>query len=64
MRFLAVGDKKIEQMCGEMKPDLTNNLRQKMTQKQSAFDELIAKVVQQLKKALYAKAEEAIILIQ
>lgn len=64
IRFLAVGEKKIDQMCKEMKPDLSENLRKKMLENQGAFDDLINKVVQQLKKALYAKAEEAVILIQ
>jgi hypothetical protein len=42
----------------------TQGIREKMTQKREAFDELIRKVGQQLKKALHTKAEEAIILIQ
>ena len=64
IRFISLGDKKIDKMCQEMNPDLSKNLREKMMQKREAFDELIAKVGLQLKKALHAKAEEAIILIQ
>ncbi|HEY9298613.1 MAG TPA: hypothetical protein VIQ31_20095, partial [Phormidium sp.] len=64
IRFFAIGEKKIDQMCKDMKPDLSENLRNKMLENQGAFDDLINKVVQQLKKALYAKAEEAVILIQ
>jgi hypothetical protein len=47
-----------------MMPELESGLTKQLTQKWEAFDELISKVRQELKKNLHAKAEEAIILIQ
>jgi hypothetical protein len=47
-----------------MKPELEKVFRQQLTENQEAFDELIGKVGQELKKALNTKAEEAVILIQ
>jgi len=46
-----------------MNPELESGLREQMTQKQEAFEELIGKVGQELKKLAH-KAEEATILIQ
>lgn len=64
IRFLALGDRKIDSLCEQMSSELESSLKQKMTQQRDAFDELIEKVGKELKKALHAKAEEAIILIQ
>jgi len=64
VRFIALGDKTIAHLCEKMNPELESGLRQKMIEKQQAFDELTRKVGQELKKALHTKAEEAIILIQ
>ena len=59
-----LGDKAIENLCEKMRPDLENSLREQLTQKPAAFDELSAKVGQELKQALESKADEAIVLIQ
>jgi len=64
IRSISLGDRAIDNMCEKMHPELEESLREQMTHKQEAFEELIGKVGQELKKALDAKAEEAIILIQ
>ncbi|MEC4983971.1 MAG: hypothetical protein SAJ37_11195 [Oscillatoria sp. PMC 1068.18] len=63
-RGVILGDNKIDSICDQAKPELENVFRQQLTENQEVFDELIAKVGQELKKALNAKAEEAVILIQ
>jgi len=63
-RYILLGDSKINSMCDEMSPELESGLTKQLTQKREAFDQLIGKVGQELKKNLHAKAEEAIILIQ
>jgi len=64
IRFISLGDRQIDRMCEKMNPELESSLREKLTQKREAFDELIGKVGQELKRALHTKAEEAIVLIQ
>lgn len=64
IRFIALGDRKIDKMCEKMNPELEQGLKEQITQKREAFDELIEKIGQELKKNLHTKAEEAIILIQ
>jgi hypothetical protein len=59
-----LNDSKIDDICERIKPELEEVLRKQLTEKREAFDELIAKVEQELKKALNTKAEEAVILIQ
>jgi hypothetical protein len=59
-----LNDSKIDDICERIKPELEEVLRKQLTQNRQAFDELIAKVEQELKKALNTKAEEAVILIQ
>ncbi len=63
-RPLLLNDSKIDSTCDQMKPELERVFRQQLTENQQAFDELIGKVGQELKKALNTKAEEAVILIQ
>ncbi len=63
-RFIVLGDSKINRVCEEMSSELESGLRKQLTQKRETFDELIGQVRQELKKNLYAKAQEAIILIQ
>jgi len=63
-RYILLGDSKINTVCEAMMPELESGLTKQLTQKWEAFDELISKVRQELKKNLHAKAEEAIILIQ
>lgn len=63
-RFSFVNDSKIEAICERIKPELQEVLRRQLTANQEAFDELIEKVEQELKKALDTKAQEAVILIQ
>ena len=63
IRFMALGDQAIANMCEKMQPELEQSLRQQMTQKREAFEALIGKVGKELKQALDSKAEEAIILI-
>lgn len=64
IRPISLGNQKINSMVEKMNPELEAGLREQMTQKREAFEELIGKVGQELKKNLYNKAEEAIILIQ
>ena len=59
-----LSDTKIDSTCEQTKPELEKVFRQQLTENQETFDELIRKVGQELKKALNAKAEEAVILIQ
>jgi len=59
-----LNDSKIDDICERIKPELEEVLRKQLTENRQAFDELIGKVGQELKKALNAKAEEAVILIQ
>lgn len=63
-RSILLGDSKINSVCEEMRADLEISLSKQLIQKQEAFEQLIGKVGQELKKNLHAKAEEAIILIQ
>ncbi|HEY9667246.1 MAG TPA: hypothetical protein V6C91_10605, partial [Coleofasciculaceae cyanobacterium] len=63
-RPFVLSDTKIDSTCEQTKPELEKVFRQQLTENQETFDELIGKVGQELKKALNAKAEEAIILIQ
>jgi molecular chaperone DnaK (HSP70) len=63
-RPLLLNDGKIDSLCEQMNPELEKVFRQQLTENQKAFDELIGKVGQELKKALNTKAEEAVILIQ
>ena len=62
-RYLVLPDSKITSVCQEMSSELESSLTKQLTQKREAFDELIGKVGQELKKNLHTKAEEAIILI-
>jgi molecular chaperone DnaK (HSP70) len=64
MRSTFLSDKKIDDMCVSIKPELEKILREQLTANQEAFDQLIEKVGQKLQKALSTKVEEAIILIQ
>lgn len=63
-RSLLLNDSKLDSTCEDMKPEIERVFREQLTENQEAFDELIEKVGQELKKALNAKAEEAVILIQ
>jgi len=64
VRSISLGDKTIEAICNRMNPELESSLREKMVEEREAFDELIEKIEAHVKKALYTKAEEVIILIQ
>jgi molecular chaperone DnaK (HSP70) len=63
-RFSFLNDSKVAAISERIKPELKEVLRKQLTQNQEAFDELIDKVEQELKKALDTKAQEAVILIQ
>lgn len=63
-RPLLLNDSKLDSICEQMNPELEQVFREQLTANQEAFDELIGKVGQELKKALNTKAEEAVILIQ
>ena len=63
-RFSFLNDNKVDAICERIKPELKEVLRKQLTANQEAFDELIEKVEQELKKALDTKAQEAVILIQ
>lgn len=63
-RFSFLSDSKIDNISEKIKPELEEALRKQLTENGEAFDELIAKVEQELQKALNTKVQEAIILIQ
>jgi len=52
-----IGEPQDRQYVRKMNPELESGLREQMTQKQEAFEELIGKVGQE--KNLHTKAEEA-----
>ncbi|MEH1976276.1 MAG: Hsp70 family protein [Nostoc sp.] len=59
-----LSDKKIEDMCEQIKPELEKVLQEQLTANQEAFDKLIVKVGQGLQKSLSTKVQSCIILIQ
>ena len=63
-RQFLLNDNKINSTCEQMRPELEKVFREQLIENQEAFDELINKVGRELKKALNAKAQEAVILIQ
>ena len=63
-RQFLLNDNKIQSTCDQMQPELEKVFREQLIENQEAFDELINKVGRELKKALNAKAQEAVILIQ
>jgi molecular chaperone DnaK (HSP70) len=64
LRSSFLSDSKIDSICQQMHPELEKVLKEQLTGKQDAFDELIAKVGQRLILALSTKVQEAVILIQ
>ncbi|MEH1942279.1 MAG: Hsp70 family protein [Nostoc sp.] len=64
VRSSFLSDKKIEDMCEQIKPELEKVLQEQLTADREAFDKLIDKVEQGLKKTLSNKVESCIILIQ
>ncbi|MEA5627737.1 Hsp70 family protein [Nostoc sp. UHCC 0251] len=64
VRSSFLSDKKIEDMCGQIKPELEKVLQEQLTADQEAFDKLITKVEQGLQKSLSTKVQSCIILIQ
>ncbi|MBH8565232.1 Hsp70 family protein [Nostoc sp. CENA67] len=64
IRSSFMSDRKIDDMCEQIKPELEKVLGEQLTANQQAFDKLIGKVEQGLQKALATKVQEAIILIQ
>ncbi|MBD1907975.1 hypothetical protein NDI37_22365 [Funiculus sociatus GB2-A5] len=63
-RGVLLSDSKLDSICEQMNPELENVFRKQLTENRETFNELIAKVGQELQKALNTKAQEAIILIQ
>ncbi|MFQ4141395.1 Hsp70 family protein [Chlorogloeopsis sp. ULAP02] len=64
MRSSFLSDKKIEDICEQIQPELEKVLQEQLIANQQAFDKLTEKVWQGLQKALTTKVQEAIILIQ
>ncbi len=64
MRSNFLSDKKIEDMCEQIKPELEKVLQEQLTANQEAFDKLIFKVEQGLQNSLSSKVQSCIILIQ
>ncbi|MBH8556113.1 Hsp70 family protein [Nostocaceae cyanobacterium CENA357] len=64
IRSSFLNDRKIDDMCNQVKPELDKVIQEQLTANQDAFDKLITKVEQGLQKALSTKVQEAIILIQ
>jgi len=46
IRPISLGNRKIDSMCEKMNPELESGLKEQMTQKREAFEELIGKVGQ------------------
>lgn len=63
-RSFLLSDNKLESICAQINPELEKVFREQLTENHDAFDELNERIGQELKKALNAKAEEAVILIQ
>ncbi|MEJ6480929.1 Hsp70 family protein [Nostoc punctiforme UO1] len=59
-----LSDKKIEDMCDQIKPELEKVLQEQLAADREAFDKLISKVEQGLQKTLSTKVQSCIILIQ
>ncbi|BAY97294.1 hypothetical protein NIES37_12320 [Tolypothrix tenuis PCC 7101] len=64
LRSSFLNDRKIDEMCERIQPELEQVFQEQLTANQEAFDKLIAKVEQGLETALSTKVQEAIILIQ
>ncbi|MEH2438275.1 MAG: Hsp70 family protein [Nostoc sp.] len=64
VRSSFLSDKKIDEMCEQIKPELEKVLQEQLTADQEAFDKLISKVEQGLQKTLSTKVQSCIILIQ
>ncbi|MCC5666712.1 Hsp70 family protein [Nostoc sp. CHAB 5784] len=64
VRSSFLSDRKIEDMCEQIKPELEKVLQEQLTADQEAFDKLISKVEQGLQKTLSTKVQSCIILIQ
>ncbi|MBN3943298.1 MAG: Hsp70 family protein [Nostoc sp.] len=64
IRSSFLSDKKIEDMCEQIKPELEKVLQEQLTANQEAFDKLIVKVEQGLQNSLSTKVQSCIILIQ
>jgi molecular chaperone DnaK (HSP70) len=64
IRSSFLNDRKIDDMCNQVKPELDKVIQEQLTANQDAFDKLISKVEKGLQKALSNKVQEAIILIQ
>ncbi|MBG1243242.1 Hsp70 family protein [Nostoc sp. NZL] len=64
VRSSFLSDRKIEEMCEQIKPELEKVLQEQLTADQEAFDKLISKVEQGLQKTLSTKVQSCIILIQ
>ncbi|MBW4637418.1 MAG: hypothetical protein KME05_04140 [Gloeocapsa sp. UFS-A4-WI-NPMV-4B04] len=64
IRYVALGDKTIEDICNKINPELKSSLRETMIHKRDVFEELIEKIGYQVKKTLDIKVEEVTILIQ
>ncbi|MBD2252536.1 Hsp70 family protein [Nostoc parmelioides] len=59
-----VNDRKIDDICKQVNPELDRIIQEQLIANQDAFDKLISKVEQGLQKTLSTKVQEAIILIQ
>ncbi|MEH2290203.1 Hsp70 family protein [Nostoc sp.] len=64
MRSSFLNDRKIEDICTQIKPELEKVIQEQLTADQEAFDKLISKVEQGLKTSLSTKVQSCIILIQ
>ncbi len=64
MRSNFLSNRKIDDICVSIKPELEKVLREQLTANQESFDKLIEKVEQGLQKALSTKVQSCIILIQ
>jgi predicted transcriptional regulator len=59
IRSSFLSDKKIEEMCEQIKPELEKVLQEQLTADQEAFDKLISKVEQGLQKPFLPKSNLA-----
>jgi hypothetical protein len=63
-RSFLLDNNKINSECEKMKPEFKQKLSEKMTENPQVFEDIVQNVAEDLEKALYERAEQAILLIR
>jgi hypothetical protein len=63
-RSFLLDKNKIDSECKKMKPEFKQELSKKMTENPQIFEDIVKNVAEDLEKALYERAEQAILLIR